>query len=98
MPQPRNITTKRLGKSAVVGAPAKVPVESSPGKPMEQPAPFRTMRREKARERKFEKRSVVISMLLPEIGFDQFGARGLLRLRRQWRFGFARDAAVEELR
>src|ERR1700744_1038322 len=98
MPQPRNITPKRLGKSAAVGVSAKALVDSGQGSAMEQPAPFRTMRREKARERKFEKPSVVISMLLPEIGFDQFGARGLLRLRRQWRFGFARDAAVEELR
>src|SRR5579863_10538147 len=97
MPQPRNVTAKRLGKSAAVGVSAKALTDSSQGSAIEQPAPFRITRRENARERNFEKRSdgLVMSLSLPVIGFDQFA--GLL-----WRrLGCARlagDAAVEELR
>src|SRR5215471_18216942 len=96
-PQPRNITAKRLGKSAAVGVSAKALTDSSHGRAMEQPAPFRITRRENARERNFEKRSdeLVISLSLPEIGLDQFARR----LRR--RLGcacFAGEAAIQELR
>src|ERR1700748_1060783 len=88
MPQPRNITPKRLGKSS-----AKAFTDSSQGRAMEQPAPFRTTRREKALERNCE----IISMLLPKIGFDQFAAGRLVR-GRLLRARLAIDAAVEELR
>src|ERR1700677_4481265 len=94
MPQPRNITPKRLGKSAAAGMSAKAFTDISQGSAMEQPAPFRTTRREKALERNCEKRSVVISMLLPEIGSDQFAAGGL------WRrcADLVGDVSVEEFR
>src|ERR1700722_15482366 len=96
MPQPRNITPKRLGKSAAVGVSAKALTDSSQGRAMEQPAPLRITRREKALERNFEKRSVIL-MLLPEIGLDQFAACGLRR-RRLRHVHLIGGAAVEELR
>src|ERR1700733_9826150 len=95
MPQPRNITPKRLGKSAAVGVSAKALTDSSKGSAMEQPAPLRITRREKALERNCEKRSL-ISMSFSKIGLDQFAAR---RLRRRClrHARLADAAAVEEL-
>src|SRR3984957_6992533 len=96
MPQPMNITPKRLGKSAAVGVSAKALTDSSQGRAMEQPAPLRITRREKAVERNCEKRSL-ISMSFSEVGLDQFAALGLLcRGLRHARLADA--AAVEELR
>src|SRR5579863_4399437 len=97
MPQPRKVTAKRLGKSAAVGVSAKALTDSSQGRAMEQPAPFRITRREKARERNCEKRSdrSVMSWSFPEIGLDQFTG---LRRRRLCCARLAGDAAIEELR
>src|ERR1700722_436114 len=93
MTQPRNITPKRLGKSAGAGVSAKAFSDTSQGRAMEQPAPFRMTRRDKALERNCEKRSVVISMLLAD-GRDQFAAGEL------WHGcdGLVGVVAVEELR
>ena len=53
--EPRKVTAKRFGKSALPGVSAKALTESRKGRAMEQPAPFRITRRENAAEGSLER-------------------------------------------
>src|SRR5665213_1412863 len=77
MPQPRNTTPKRLGKSAAAGVSARALTDSSQGSAMVQPAPRNNTRREKALDRRGEwSLECGMSVPLPYIGFDLFDIGG----------------------